>query len=132
MLKGQTSVGSKRISCCHDFSMFYGSFQMAPDFHQEDLEEAFQYEVLKMLKKEGKINDAVIENMLSWHHCGFHVYIGNRIWPDDESGLENLAKYIVRACFSQGTADLYPRRKIIRWYDQGYLYIKKRQVSKNL
>ncbi|MEJ2660639.1 MAG: transposase [Desulfobacteraceae bacterium] len=78
-----------------------GSFQMAPGFHQEDLEEAFQYEVLKMLKKEGKINDATIENMLSWHHSGFHVYIGNRIWPDDESGLENLAKYIVRACFSQ-------------------------------
>jgi hypothetical protein len=39
--------------------------------------------------------------MLSWHHNGFHVYIGNRIWPDDESGLENLAKYIVRARFSQ-------------------------------
>ena len=116
-----------------------GSFQMAPDFHQEDLEKAFQYEVLKMLKKEGKINDATIENMLSWHHSGFHVYIGNRIWPDDESGLENLAKYIVRAwlalrftsCLS-GTVDLYPRRKIIRWYGQGYLYIQRRQVSKNL
>ena len=74
---------------------------MAPNFDRQDLEAAFQYEVLKMLKKEGKINDATIENMLSWHHSGFHVYIGNRIWPDDESGLENLAKYIVRACFSQ-------------------------------
>ncbi len=78
-----------------------GSFQMAPGFDPDDLEEAFQYEVLKMLKKEGKINDAAIENMLSWHHSGFHVYVGNRVWPDDESGLENLAKYIVRACFSQ-------------------------------
>ena len=36
------------------------SFRMAPGFMLEDLEEAFQYEVLKMLKKEGKINDAVI------------------------------------------------------------------------
>ena len=36
-----------------------------------------------MLKKEGKINDAIIENMLSWHHTGFHVYIGNKIDPDD-------------------------------------------------
>lgn len=36
------------------------SFQMAPGFILKDLEEAFQYEVLKMLKKEGKINDAVI------------------------------------------------------------------------
>ncbi len=37
---------------------------MAPGFFLEDLEEIFQYEVLKMLKKEGKITDAVIENML--------------------------------------------------------------------
>lgn len=39
--------------------------------------------------------------MLSWHYSGFHVYVGNTIWPDDQKGLENLAKYIVRACFSQ-------------------------------
>jgi hypothetical protein len=78
-----------------------GSFQMTPGFAPNDLEAAFQFEVLKMLKKEGKINDAIIENMLSWHHSGFHVYMGSRIWPDDETGLENLAKYIVRACFSQ-------------------------------
>jgi hypothetical protein len=45
----------------------------------ESLEKAFQYEVLKMLKKEGKINDAIIENMLSWYHTGFNVYIGDRI-----------------------------------------------------
>jgi len=40
-----------------------GSFKVAPGFMLEDLEEIFQYEVLKMLKKEGKINEAVIENM---------------------------------------------------------------------
>jgi hypothetical protein len=31
-----------------------------------DLEELFRYKVFKMLKAEGKITDAVIENMLSW------------------------------------------------------------------
>lgn len=67
----------------------------------KDLEEIFQYEVLKMLKKEGKITDAVIENMLSWRHSGFHVYIGDRIFSDDQTGLGNLARYIIRACFSQ-------------------------------
>ena len=67
----------------------------------KNLEEAFRYEVLKMLKKEGKINDAIIENMLSWHHSGFNVYIGDRIEPDDKAGLGNLARYIIRACFSQ-------------------------------
>ncbi len=54
-----------------------------------------------MLKKEEKITDVVIENMMSWHHSGFHVHIGGRIQPDDEQGLENLARYIIRACFSQ-------------------------------
>jgi hypothetical protein len=43
----------------------------------------------------------VIENMLSWHHSGFHVYIGDRITPSDKNGLGNLARYIIRACFSQ-------------------------------
>ncbi|EMS77964.1 IS91 family transposase [Desulfotignum phosphitoxidans] len=78
-----------------------GSFKAAPGFILEDLEKIFQYEVLKMLKKEGKINDAVIENMLSWRHSGFHVYIGDRITPSDTTGLGNLARYIIRACFSQ-------------------------------
>ncbi len=75
-----------------------GDFHMAPGFV---LEEIFQYEVLKMLKKEGKITDAVIENMLSWCHSGFHVYIGDRIFSNDQAGLGNLARYIIRACFSQ-------------------------------
>jgi ribosomal protein S27E len=43
-----------------------GSFKVAPGFILEDLEEIFQYEVLKMLKKEGKINDAVY--MKHRHH----------------------------------------------------------------
>ncbi|MCG6905558.1 MAG: transposase [Desulfobacteraceae bacterium] len=77
------------------------SFEVAPELMGQDLEEAFQYEVLKMLKKEGKISDAIIENMLSWRHSGFHVYLGSTIWPDDEEGLENLVRYIIRACFSR-------------------------------
>ena len=54
-----------------------------------------------MLKTEGKITDAVIENMLSGRHCGFNVYCGPAIWPHDEDVLENLAHYIIRAAFSQ-------------------------------
>ncbi len=55
----------------------------------------------KMLKKEGKINDAVIENMLSRRHTGFHIHVGRRTLARRRNRLGNLAKYIVRTSFSQ-------------------------------
>jgi hypothetical protein len=67
----------------------------------KDLIELFRYEVLKMLKAEGKISDTVIENMLSWRHSGLNVYCGPTIWPNNDQGLEDPARYIIRACFSQ-------------------------------
>ena len=66
-----------------------------------DLEELFRHEVFKMLKDEGNITDGVIENMMNWRHSGFDVYCGKAIWPHNEDGLENLARYIIRASFSQ-------------------------------
>ncbi len=53
-----------------------------------------------MLKAEGKINVAVIENMMGWRHSGFNIYCGSAIWPHDEEGLEKLARYTIRASFS--------------------------------
>jgi hypothetical protein len=87
------------------------SFRVAPQFVGKNLEKAFQYEVLKMLKKEGKINDTIIENLLSWRHTGFHVYLGPRIWPDDHDALERLARYIIRACFSSDRMVYIPAEK---------------------
>jgi hypothetical protein len=43
-----------------------GIFHVTPGVKPHDLEDLFRYEVFKMLKAEGKITDAVIENMLSW------------------------------------------------------------------
>jgi len=82
---------------------FYGngSFKTCPTPNPRDLEGLFRYEVFKMLKSEGKINDLVIESMMNWRHSGFNVYCGNAIWPHNEDGLENLARYIIRASFSQ-------------------------------
>ena len=65
------------------------------------LEKLFRYEVFKMLKAKGKINDIIIENMMNWHHSGFNVYCGKAIWPRNQEGLEKLACYIIRASFSQ-------------------------------
>ncbi|MCK4488551.1 MAG: hypothetical protein KAU38_17550 [Desulfobacterales bacterium] len=48
----------------------HGSFMVCPTPDAKDLEELFRYEVFKMLKAEGKINDALIENMMNWRHSG--------------------------------------------------------------
>ncbi len=47
---------------------FYGegAFRVNPAPNPKDLEDLFRYEVFKMLKAEGKINDTVIENMMQW------------------------------------------------------------------
>ena len=78
-----------------------GSFTVGPDPQSSDLEEAFRLEVFKMLKKEEKITDSIIENMMGWHHSGFNVYCGVRICPSNSEGLEKLAQYIIRAPISQ-------------------------------
>jgi hypothetical protein len=47
------------------------------------------------MKKEGMITDLIIDNMMGWHHSGFNLYCGKTLWPGDEEGIENLARYII-------------------------------------
>jgi len=77
-----------------------GAFYVAPDIDLKPLEEIFRANVFKMLKKEGKINDDVINNLLSWRHSGFSVDNGVRIVKDDEEGQIALAQYILRNTLS--------------------------------
>jgi hypothetical protein len=65
-----------------------------------------------MLKADGKIGDAIIENMMNWCYSEFNVYCGSAIWPHNEAGLENLARYIIRASFSHDWS-IYVRPDVI-------------------
>jgi len=81
---------------------FYGDgqFMTANRPDPQALESLFRQEVFKLLKAHG-LPDLVIENMMGWHHSGFSVYCGPAIWPGHDAGMENLARYIIRAAFSQ-------------------------------
>ena len=48
-----------------------------------------------------KITQEMIAMLSTWRHSGFNVFCGNRISPDDDTAMENLARYIIRASFSQ-------------------------------
>ncbi|MGA1825105.1 MAG: hypothetical protein ACMUIP_10640 [bacterium] len=64
------------------------------------LEDIFQVSILKMLKEEGKINDDIINNLLSWSHSGFSVDNSVRIATNNHEGQITLAQYIIRNTFS--------------------------------
>jgi len=83
---------------------FYGSrgmFRVAPPLELKKLESIFRHKVLKMLLSRGKITTKMIDMLSTWRHSGFNVFCGNRISPNDDTAMENLARYIIRASFSQ-------------------------------
>jgi hypothetical protein len=78
-----------------------GAFTVAPEPDGKQIAELFRYKVLKMLLAKGKITPARIALMGPWRHTGFNVYVGPRILPWHSQSMENLARYIIRASFSQ-------------------------------
>jgi len=51
-----------------------GTFYVMPKADLGPCEEIFRAKVLKMLKGEGKIDDALISNLMSWKHSGFKKF----------------------------------------------------------
>jgi hypothetical protein len=83
---------------------FYGDggmFRVAPPLELKKLEAIFRHKVLRMLLNKGKITQEMIAMLSTWRHSGFNVFCGNRISPNDDTAMENLARYIIRASFSQ-------------------------------
>lgn len=80
-----------------------GFFYVMPKVDLRPLAELYRASVLKMLQKEGRIDDTFIKMILAWrHNSGFSVHNEVRIQPGDSKGIENLAQYIIRNTFSLG------------------------------
>jgi hypothetical protein len=68
-----------------------------------------------MLLSRKKITEDLVDMMMGWRHSGFNVYCGPRIQPGEEEAMENLARYIIRASFSQD--------RMTPYHVRGRLYI---------
>jgi hypothetical protein len=92
---------------------FYGDgeFMTGISPKAEDLMAPFVMKVFNMLKKEGKINNFIIDNMINWHHSGFNIYCGQAVNPLDDEGVERLSQYIVRAPLSQERMTYIPEHE---------------------
>jgi len=55
-----------------------------------------------MLLIRGKITRDLIAILSNWRHSGFQIFCDHRLFSQDETTMENLARYILRASFSQG------------------------------
>ena len=78
-----------------------GMFTVSPTIDKKALEQLFRHKVLKMLLAKGKITQDMIKLLDKWRHTGFNVFCGRRILPWQKKSMENLARYIIRASFSQ-------------------------------
>jgi hypothetical protein len=76
-------------------------FRVAPWFIPRELEKLFRHKVFKMLLSRKKTTEDLVDMMMGWRHSGFNVYCGPRIPPGEEDAMENLARYIIPASFSQ-------------------------------
>ncbi|MBP8980228.1 MAG: transposase [Syntrophobacterales bacterium] len=83
---------------------FYGGrgmFRVAPLLELKKLEAIFRHKALRMLLSRGKITGEMARMLSGWKHTEFNVFCGNRISPNDDTAMENLARYIIRASFTQ-------------------------------
>ncbi len=92
-----------------------GIFKVAPRFHTKTLEEIFRHKVFKMLLSKGKITEELIWMLMNWRHSGFNVFCGPRIQPGEEKAMENLARYIIRASFSQERMSYLPEESKVNY-----------------
>jgi len=67
-----------------------------------------------MLLKKGRITEEMIRMLSAWKHSGFNVFCGNRISLSDDTAMENPARCIIRASFSQERMKrLYQERTVV-------------------
>ena len=79
------------------------------------IEKLFIHRIFKMLLSKNLITTRVIELISFWHHTGFSTYCGKRIYPKDKKSTENLARYIIRASFSQERMKYFPDKPMVTY-----------------
>ncbi|MGH7256198.1 MAG: transposase, partial [Nitrospirales bacterium] len=96
-----------------------------PDIDLKKLEQLFRHKVLTMLRREGKIDDALIKRLAGWRHSGFSIHHQVRIDRQDHQGLEKLAQYILRAPFSLQKMRYQPTSKTVIYRSKMHRVLKR-------
>jgi hypothetical protein len=71
---------------------FTGAFNIPVDV----IAELFRHKVFMFLLGNGLITEAIVKNMMGWHHSGFSVFVGPPVYAFQRDRLLQLASYMVR------------------------------------
>jgi len=74
---------------------------VAPLFELKHLEAIFRHKVFNILLPKGKITEELVDMLMNWRRSGLKVFCGSRNQHGGEKAMENLARHIIRASFSQ-------------------------------
>ena len=80
----------------------------------------FRARLLKVLIKEGVIQEELVEMLMSWNHnSGFNVHSGgNRISGSNESRIEQVSRYMSRATITARRVDFDPGDQTVTVYEK--------------
>ncbi|MFQ5974050.1 MAG: transposase [Alphaproteobacteria bacterium] len=65
-------------------------------------EELFRRRVIRMLVRQGRLEEDAAAGLLSWRHSGFSVHHAIQVEPDDRAGVERLSRYLVHPPIALG------------------------------
>jgi len=101
--QGRLSQWNPHTHCITSYGAFTpdGTFIPLPeDLSTTPFRELWEKKLFDFLLAEGKITQAVVDQMRSWRHSGFSVDHSVRLEAGDTAGIERLARYMVRCPFS--------------------------------
>jgi hypothetical protein len=70
----------------------------------------FREKVFAMLQDAHFLSTEFADRMRTWHHSGFSVHQSFTLSPDDNEGIQRLARYIARAPVAQKKLEYLPKK----------------------
>jgi hypothetical protein len=90
-----------------------------PYVNTQAAEKLFAHKVILFLKNKGLVSEERIEILCSFRRSGFSVDTSVTLWPDDKTGLERLAYYLLRCPVSLSRIHWTPGTKTLFYETQG-------------
>ena len=93
----------------------HGDWVPIPYVSASAAEQLFRHKVIRLLQKEGLLDEDRTRVLLSWKHSGFSVHNGVTVMAGDGRALEALARYCMRNPVSLARLGFSPGEKTVTY-----------------